>query len=707
MFANAPFRPQTKGLPAAFSTVFCALILLCGCASSRSIGRPLPPVNVPLPPAATPSISERERLLNEAMSQVLLAREQMRLGLAEEAEAAWNRAIDVLAPLAVQDTEIAGRLRAIVAERDQALADTEVKEEDELAQDEDGSADEQSESESVIILEAPEPEIDPAHVQEVETAVEEVGKPDYPVEINDRVIAWIEAYTAGVKEYMSRSIERSGLYIKRAQEIFAEEGLPKDLVYLAHVESGFKTSAYSRAAARGIYQFIAETGRRYGLTVNRYIDERAEPEKSARASASYLRDLYEEFKDWKLALAAYNAGEGRVRSIIEQTGIRNYWDPRFQRLMRPETRNYVPAIFAATLISKDPKRFGFGDIKPFDPVQYEHVEVQQPTSLKVIARVVGVDEPTLRALNPELRRGFTPPTSTYKVKVPVGSGAGFTEKLAAVPAGERQIVDYETTVIRHRVRRGESLGTIARRYGVSQQTLKAMNRMRSTRVRIGQMLSIPSQRRVDPFDPRVGETSRASAARKSKSGSHAAARLATSVAQQEATYYRVRRGDTLTEIAAKFDVEVSELQTWNGLGNSTRVGIGRKLRVRAPQDQAGNGNAPAAKPRAKTHTVRAGETAWRIAQQYGVTVDALLGANGLRQGAVLKPGMQLRIPTTARRSSSDDAPREASHTVHVVKRGETLARIAARYGVSIATICRLNNIKSSAALMPGDTLTIR
>ncbi len=713
LFPSArPVSNQTRR-NLAYAALVTSLLTWGACSSGNSLTRALPPPGVPV--RSAPSVSERDRLLNEAMSQVLLAREQLRLGLADEAEAAWNRAVDILAPLAVVDSEITGRLRAIVAERDRALSEVEGRSDaaaqadaeagdagEDAGEGDDELAGEQPERiERIVILQAPEPELDPTHIEEVTEAAQEVTTPDYPVETSPRVLAWLEAWTGNLRAFFGGSIERSGLHADRLREIFAQEGLPKDLVYLAHVESGFKTSAYSRAAARGIFQFIPETGRRYGLRIDRFVDERADPEKSARASAAYLRDLYEEFQDWKLALAAYNCGEGKIRRTINSTGLRDFWDPRFQRYLRQETRNYVPAIFAATLIAKQPEKFGFTDVKPFAPLGYETVAVPQATPLASLAKLLGTEAETLQALNPELRRGYTPPTATYTLKVPVGSGSDFAEKYASLTPADKQI-QFD---VYHKVVRGDTLASIAKRYGVSSSALKRTNRLRRNSVRVGQSLRIPDDgaAQAKAVSPKGGT-------RTASSSSHA---KTSPTPPQKATYYRVRRGDTLTEIAAKFDVEIDELQRWNTMGSRTRVAIGERLRVAAP---AGSGSSPTVReaaetpppaPKDKLHTVRVGETLWRIAQNYGVSIDALLGANGLKKSSIIKPGMQLRIPGgRGEQSSGRSETAPVSQVVHVVQRGETLASIAERYRTSVASLCKLNGLNANATIFPGDTLTV-
>ncbi len=508
-------EPSTPGRRASRVVTFLIFLLaLAGCATTSS-SRPSGDEGLPAAPAAPPA-PQKNDVLAQAVEEVLLAREQARLGLIVEAQAAWDRAVALLAPLAAQDAQLAERVAQIEAERDQAVKDAELRAQGDDDQD-------ATETAQVAVLDAPEPALDPALLPEVGKAAQEVT-PDYPVVLNDRVYAWLEAWSGRLSGYFAGSLERSGRYVERFRQIFAEEGLPQDLVYLAHVESGFKTTAYSRAAARGIFQFIAETGRRYGLASNWWLDERADPEKSCRASAAYLRDLYAEFGDWYLALAAYNAGEGKVRSVIARSGRRDFWDPANQRQFRLETRNYVPAILAATLIAKNPAKFGFGQVQPQAPQPFEVVTIPGPTSLSVLADVSGVPVETLRDLNPALRRHSTPPGyPDYLLKVPVGAATGFAEKLAQVPTDQRLVQ------VEHVVRQGETLSRIAARYGVSTRALARANELgKRPKVRAGMVLVIPD------------ETSAAAIEREVASSGSGGRR---------ATVHTVRRGETLGKIA--------------------------------------------------------------------------------------------------------------------------------------------------------------
>ncbi len=625
----------------------------------------------------------REDALSDAASLVLLAREQARLGLIDQASQSWDRAIDVLTPFASDDPSFGERIQQIAAEQDRAEAEAALHE-DSLPESDGELAAEREE-----MLDGPGPSLDPDHVGEVDQAARGV-QPDWPIQLNDQTVAWLEALSSGrLRDWFARSLERSGGYVERFRKIFAEEGVPQDLVYLAHIESAFQSHALSRAQARGMFQFIPGTGRRYGLTIDTWLDERADPEKACRAAASYLRDLYSEFGDWNLALASYNAGEGRIRGAIAQTGTRDFWLLAQRSTLRPETRNYVPAIQAATVIAKDPRRFGFAWVDLQDPVVYEVVPVPFSADLKTLAAVAQTDPAMLRNLNPDLRRGITPPGRTYLLKVPVGASAGFAERLAQIPP-EQRVAQLE-----HRVRRGETVSSVARRYRVSTSALRAANGLgKKSRLAAGQVLVVPR-------------------------GSVDVASLADDEAETvrgPSRTHKVRSGETLGTIAQRYGVSVKSLQRWNGMGHSTKVVAGNSLKVSAPgtavaSSRSSRGTSAPASGRAATHRVVPGETASAIARRYGVGVDQLLKANGLTAKSTIKVGQRLNVPGTGRSAA---APADASErraearvaTVHVVRKGETLFRIAQRYGTTIEKICAANDIARDTVLTPGTALNI-
>jgi len=252
---------------------------------------------------------------------------------------------------------------------------------------------------------------------------------DVPIHVNKQVKAYLVYFSTERKNIITKYLARSTRYLPMIREIFQEHGLPEDLAYLAMVESGFNPNAYSHAHACGMWQFIKGTAARYGLEVNNYIDERRDPEKSTHAAAKYLLDLYKQFGSWYLAAASYNCGEARVQREIDQTSHKNFWELSANMCLPSETKNYVPQMIAATIIAKNPKKFGFRSVPYLPPLQYEKVRVDEPTSLKAASVACNVPLEEIQALNPELRRGVTPPQAAYTLKIPKGAADLFRRNI--------------------------------------------------------------------------------------------------------------------------------------------------------------------------------------------------------------------------------------------------------------------------------------
>jgi membrane-bound lytic murein transglycosylase D len=281
-------------------------------------------------------------------------------------------------------------------------------------------------------------------------------------------------------------LARSGRYVRMMKSILREEGIPEDMVWLSLIESGFNTRAYSRRRAAGPWQFIEGTGKRYGLTINWWVDERRDPVKSTRAAARYLRDLHEMFGSWSLAMASYNAGENKIKRAIRRTGSKDYWRLLKTSHIRQETKNYVPKFIAARLIAVNPEQYGFGDIKYHDGFTYDEVVLEHAFSLDVLARCAGTTVDTLKGLNPELRRWSTPPVRHYTLRIPRGTRARFLASLPAVAEGRRLSVKV------HRVKPGETVSEIAKEYRVPSQAIISYNKLtRRGFIRTGQRLLIP------------------------------------------------------------------------------------------------------------------------------------------------------------------------------------------------------------------------
>lgn len=454
---------------------------------------------------------------------------------------------------------------------------------------------------------------------------------DIPVVVNDRVLAWVDLYSGRMKDSFQAALDRSGRYLGMFRRIFREEGLPEDLVYMAHVESGYKTSAYSRAHARGIFQFIAGTARRYGLRVDYWVDERADPEKAARAAASYLKDLHAEFGDWYLVLAAYNAGEGKIRSAIARSGRRDFWGIARTAHIRRETKNHVPAILAATLISKEPEKYGLF-AQPESPLVYDVMPVDGAADLRVLARCASTDVETLRQLNPALRRLQTPPDGRTEVRLPAGSAAVTAQALALIPTRERVLY------ARHRVQRGDTLSTIARSHSVPVAAIQQANHLgRKTLIRVNQVLLIPTS----------------SASRYTEPAAPAAPEEVAEIAGTAVVSHRVRKGDTLSSLSRRYGTTPASIAAASGRAVGETLSIGERLTivrgVSEPQlarSLALGGPAEAAAADGGTpqhHMVQSGDTLWSIASLYRTSVAALCALNRISPGAVIRPGTRLTV----------------------------------------------------------------
>ena len=333
---------------------------------------------------------------------------------------------------------------------------------------------------------------------------------DIPVVRNAPVERFIGIFSGRQQDRMALYLKRSGRYEGMIRGKLRERGMPEDLLYLSMIESGFNPTAKSHASAVGLWQFIEDTGERYGLRVDGYVDERRHPEKSTDAALDYLEDLHGQFGSWYLAAAAYNTGEGRVARVMRQvTGGEKGKDADFWRIrgrLPRETREYVPLMVAAALIGKEPAKYGLGGVARWMPLEYQEVQVPAGTKLSAVAEAVGVREIEIKRLNPHLVRSVTPPgKKAYPVRIPSGReerfAANFPEvqrraaQLAAREAAERraEAARRAASVRRHTVRRGESLWTIARRYDTTVRKVQAANGMgRRNRIRPGQRLVIPS-----------------------------------------------------------------------------------------------------------------------------------------------------------------------------------------------------------------------
>lgn len=340
------------------------------------------------------------------------------------------------------------------------------------------------------------PDTLPAQTPDIQKGTAAATTYNIPVVIDPNVQSHIHFFNTSIRSRFEQWLLRLSRYRPLVENIFAEFNLPSDLVYLSLVESGFNPYAYSRAKATGPWQFMKGTGKLYGLRIDHYVDERRDPIKSTVAAARYLRDLYDLFGTWPLAMAAYNAGEGKVMRALQKTQGETFWDISRTKLIRRETKQYVPRIMAATVIARNPDQYGFSQ-EPVTPHQFEEVVVNRPLHFRALANVTGIPYEELRLLNPELRRDATPPDDrAYHLKVPVGTSAKVLQLLDRVPTykfpplrGKVQTAKADSARW-YRVRAGDTLEKVAKRFRVPLKTLKARNNISSPVIKPGEFLII-------------------------------------------------------------------------------------------------------------------------------------------------------------------------------------------------------------------------
>ncbi len=526
-------------------------------------------------------------------------------------------------------------------------------------------------------------------------------KEDVPLELNRQVLLNIDYFLNDARSFMTKGLSRGSKYIPMMKAIFRQKGLPEDLVYMALIESGFKTDAVSHASAVGPWQFISATGRHFGLTINEWLDERRDPVKSTYAAADYLTSLHDIFNSWPLAIAAYNSGEGKILRGMKSYGATNFWDmSEVSGHLAAETKLYVPSFLAATFIAKDPAAYGL-EIEMLPPDQWEEVVVPEPITLKEAATYAGQDFSRLKELNPQLRKEAIPPKETdFVLRLPVGSSKKFAEgyekagKKGQVTAQSiapglvqtvmespletstqtAPVADQNTPRLvsfSHKVQSGDTLESIAKLYGVSQETITTSNQLGS-RIKPGQVLTIPSNLPLTA----QGETP-----------ARPLMVVETKAAPKAANTHVVAAGENLGVIAQKYNMSVRELADINNIKGVT-IQVGQKLKVYDPRGKSAVG---APSTRATVHVVKSGESLGLIAQKYGLSVKELMALNGLKDTNI-KIGQKLKVAKEAARPRSS-VPAQA--TVHVVKSGESLGLIAQKYGFSVKDLMALNGLKDT------------
>lgn len=449
---------------------------------------------------------------------------------------------------------------------------------------------------------------------------------DLPLMMTDQVAGYISYFSNHGRGVFERAYARSGRYHDMMVRILREEGVPQDLIYLAQAESGFQPTAVSRVGARGIWQFMGSRAKGYGLQHTLWEDDRQDPEKSTRAAARHLRDLYAQFGDWYLAMAAYNSGPGTVQAAVRRTGYADFWELYHRNVLPKETRNYVPIILAVTIMTKNLTHYGFDDVSMDEPAAFDKVAINYPVDLRLVADCVGSTSLEIQQLNPSLLRSATPKEGTFELRLPAGTKEQYQTAIADIPTGMRLSWRYPT------VHSGDTLASLARTYHTTAHAIAEANHLQGT--------SLDSSAHVIiPLAPGKHPEESATYARR-------------------ITRYRVRKGDTVQTVAENFGVSPQMVRRWNGLrGNGLR---GRTvLALHLPI-------APSAETaKAASHTRRPTQT------------------------ATLTPATT-KTESSTEIASNEDASGQSNVLHHKVKSGETLYSIAMTYKTTVAALKRSN-----------------
>jgi membrane-bound lytic murein transglycosylase D len=582
------------------------------------------PTTVATPDALIPKADPVDDLLTQVDQEYQTGQANFKAGKIDAAKQNFTHCSELLTENSVNlSSDI--RLRRSQDEINEALKAVDQQEQ----QQTEAAAEQQSEPAPIDEANEATPPVDP-HVKARAEVEIKFTRSDLPLMMTDEVAAYINYFSGRGRGVLERGLVRSGRYQEMIQRTLKEEGVPQDLIYLAQAESGFHPLALSRAGARGMWQFMAGRGAGYGLERTKWIDQRQDPEKATRAAARHLKDLYNQFGDWYLAMAAYNSGPGTVQHAVKRTGYADFWELYKRNVLPKETRNYVPIILAVTIMAKNPTQYGLTDLVLDKPQPYDQVKIDYPVDLRLVAQCVEATPADLQDLNPSLLRWTTPEESEFELRLPAGSKEQYEQAIATIPQEMRVWWRY------HKVAPGDTIASIAQAYRSTPQAIIRANELAPDADLVA------DSKLVVPIAP----------------GRHATSED-TQAYSRRFTRYTVHRGDSADTVADRFGVPAAMVRRWNGL-RSNSLGGHRTLFVHLPVTP-GSSPAWAAKSQTKAkskkttplvasaktgnavvrHKVKQGETLTSIASGYHTSVAALKRDNGGL--AILRPGMILLI----------------------------------------------------------------
>jgi membrane-bound lytic murein transglycosylase D len=470
-----------------------------------------------------------------------------------------------------------------------------------------------------------------------------------PVEINPLVEKWISYFQGRGRRHMERYLARSTRYEKLMKKVLRDNGLPDDLFYIALIESGFTSNATSKAAAVGYWQFIRGTGKRYGLEINRMVDERRDPVLATQAAADYFKGLYSLFGSWYLAMASYNTGENRVKREVMKNSTRDFWELVRKKRLASETMNYVPKFIAAKLIAKNPDKYGFDGIDYMPPIEFETITVKESINLRAMAEKLNIPYEDIKAFNPKFKGEIAPAkNASLDLRVPVGMTEAGLQAAASSVAEKVEFVADAGDVSTYRVRSGDNLSSISKKFRTNIAYLRELNDMpRKSTLRIGQRLLVPDRTPLkDRNDP-------AAIAAKRTRQVPVSQVAGGEVIEKGYRFYVVQSGDSLYSIAQRYKTSIDELKKLNRLRKGRLIRVGLKLRlpgeIMPEKETTERKDSSKRSVRKKYHVVKRGESLLQIAQRYQVPLSAIKNKNGIRNGSKILAGERILIPASSAR----------------------------------------------------------